>query len=367
MLIPNNPRQANFSTQWANGWGDAATIVPWHMFQMFGDKQIIYDSYESMKDWCDFLRRGTVNDIRDVSATNNTRQWDLGDWVSLETNSADTRRLTNSLLTAHSHNLFAAMARAIGRYDTAEEYEAHAQRMTDAIITTFRQPDGRFTVGDIENQTPYAMMLYFNLDSENNARYAERLAQLIYANDGKMASGFIGVAYLIPVLAENGQLETAFTLLEQEAFPSWLYSVNQGATTIWERWNSYVEGEGFHPDGMNSFNHFVFGSVTRWMMSGLLGIDRDESSIDNTGFRRLILNPQYGGTITYAKGHYDSTSGRIKSDWKWREDGRFEYDFTIPANTIATVFIPSLNTASHIYEGGLRLMCRALLSLDMML
>jgi alpha-L-rhamnosidase len=356
MLIPNNPRQANFSTQWANGWGDAATIVPWQMFQMFGDKQVIYDSYESMKAWCDFLRRGTVDNIRDVSATTDTRQWDLGDWVSLETNSAETRKLTNSLLTAHSHNLFASMASAVGKYDTAEEYETYARQMTDAILATFRQPDGRLMVGDIENQTPYAMILYFNLDSENNAKYAERLAQLIQANGGKMASGFIGVAYLIPVLAQNGQLETAFILLEQEAFPSWLYSVNQGATTIWERWNSYVEGEGFHPDGMNSFNHFVFGSVTQWLMSGLLGIDRDESCVENAGFRRFILNPQYGGTITYTKGHYDSVSGRIESDWRWHEDGRFEYNFTIPANTVATVFIPSADISSSIREGGKELL-----------
>ena len=351
MLIPNNPRQANFSTQWANGWGDAATIVPWHMFQMFGDEKIIHESYESMKAWCDFLHRGTDRDIRDVNATINTRQWDLGDWVSLETNSAETRRLTNSLLTVHSHNLFAIMSRAIGRNDTASEYEALARRMTNAILVTFRQPDGRLTVGEVENQTPYAMMLYFNLDPHNNAKYAERLAQLIRANDGRMASGFIGVAYLIPALAKNGQLETAFILLEQEEYPSWLYSIKQGATTIWERWNSYVEGQGFHPDGMNSFNHYVFGSVTRWLMSGLLGIDRDESSFGNTGFRRFILNPQHGGTITYAKGHYDSTSGRIKSDWRWRSDGRFEYDFTIPANTQATVFIPSLDAASPVHEG----------------
>jgi alpha-L-rhamnosidase len=355
MLIPNNPRQANFSTQWANGWGDAATIVPWQMFQMFGDKQIIYDSYESMKDWCDFLRRGTVDNIRDVSATTDTRQWDLGDWVSLETNSAYTRRLTNSLLTAHSHNLFASMARAIGKYDTVEEYKAYAQQMTDAIIATFRQPDGRLMVGEVENQTPYAMILYFNLDPENNARYAERLAQLIQANGGKMASGFIGVAYLIPVLAENNQLETAFTLLEQEEFPSWLYSVNQGATTIWERWNSYVEGEGFHPDGMNSFNHFVFGSVTQWIMSGLLGIDRDENSFDNAGFRKFILHPHYGGTITYARGHYDSVSGRITSDWKRKEDGVFEYKFTIPANTVAIVYIPSPDATTPIVEGGTKI------------
>jgi alpha-L-rhamnosidase len=188
-------------------------------------------------------------------------------------------------------------------------------------------------------------MLYFNLDPENNGKYAANLSRMIMDDSengsGHLTTGFIGVAYAAPALSRNGYTDTAYTILEQEAYPSWLYPVTQGATTSWERWDSYTHTKGFDPSGMNSYNHYAFGSVGEWLMSGVLGIDRDEGSPANVGFKRFILNPQIGGSLTYAKGHYDSMSGRIESHWTRGENGEFSYSFTVPANTTATVYIPT--------------------------
>jgi len=363
MLIPNNPIESNFSNQWGSGWGDAAVIVPWHIYQMYGDEQIIRDSYESMKGWNDFTFRpvNTVDNLRRLS-TGAAGWWNLGDWVNMDGRmNDDYRRLTNSLFMAHSHNLFAKMARIIGDpHNDADIYERRAKDITTAIKAEyFDRPDypGKLTHDDGDNarrerQTAYAMMLYFNLDPDNNRVYAERLSSVILENGGRLGTGFVGVAYLAPSLSANGFAETAFTLLEQEEFPSWIYSINQGATTTWERWDSYRHDGGFDTSGMNSFNHYTFGSIGEWLMSGLLGIERDESSPAAAGFRRFILNPQHGGTITYAKGHYDSMSGRISSDWTRNDNGTFEYKFTVPANTVATVFIPSASADSAVLEGG---------------
>ena len=375
VLAPNDPRTNNFSTQWSAGWGDAIVIIPWHMFQMYGNQQIIHDSYDAMKAWCDFLYHEdrTIDHLRRLGGA--SRDNNYGDWVAIPHDLPDDyKRLTSSLFMAYSHKLFAQMAQAIGDpHHEVATYVAREKAITDAILNEYFdrpgfegqlthsgcQHDGKIAEGYTENerrekQTAYAMLLYFNLDSTRNPIYAERLATIINENDGRLTSGFIGVSYLAPALANNGFSEVAYTLLEQEEFPSWIYSINQGATTTWERWNSYTIEDGFGPTGMNSFNHYAFGSIGEWMMSGVLGIVRDESDYDNVGFRKFILNPQYGGTLTYAKGHYDSVSGKIESSWERKSDGIFEYHCVVPENTEATAYIPaqSANAVTCKTEGA---------------
>lgn len=362
MVIPTNPKEDNFSNNWGAAWGDAATVVPWHVYQQYGDTQIIKDSYDSMKAWCDFLYStpNTEDNLRRQSSGAHGL-WNLGDWVNMDGSMPDDYKvITNSLFMAHSHNLFAKMARVIGDPEgVADAYEQRAKDITAAVKASYFNLPGyenKLTHADgdtrRERQTAYAMMLYYNLDEENNDLYAKRLAAIIDDNGGRLGTGFVGVAYLTPALSANGQSDTAFTLLEQEAFPSWIYSINQGATTTWERWNSFTTEGGFDTSGMNSFNHYTFGSVGEWMMSGVLGIDRDENDASNAGFHKFVLNPQYGGTINYAKGEYRSVSGTIKSDWTWEDDGKFEYKFTVPANTTATVYIPSIDKNSVVSEGN---------------
>lgn len=371
IIAPNNPN--SWSGNWSSGWSDAAVIVPWQLFQMYGDTQIIRDSYDSMKGWCDFLLHPdrSVGNLRRLGGAG--RDMNFGDWVAVPLDLPDDfKRLTNSMYMAYSHLLFARMARAIGDpYKEADVYESRARAITDAILAEyFNRPGyggmlthsgaqdngglagGYSSVERREKQTAYAMMLYFGLDPQNNALYAQRLASLIDLNDGRLTSGFLGVAYLAPTLSANGFTETAYTLLEQESFPSWIYSINQGATTIWERWNSYTVENGFGPVEMNSFNHYSFGSIGQWLMSGVLGIERNESNYANAGFHQFVLNPQVGGTLTYAKGHYDAISGRIASDWTLDEDGTFTYRITIPANTAATVYVPSASANATVLESG---------------
>lgn len=369
VLAPNDPRTGNFSTQWSAGWGDAIVIIPWHMYQMYGNAQIIHDSYNSMRDWCDFLLHAdrTQNNLRRLGGA--SRDNNYGDWVAVPHDLPDDyKRLTGSLFMAHSCNLFSKMAYAIGDpQGEADEYAKRAQLIVDAIVAEYFDRDGyecklthsgmRFGGGyedgytsdeRREKQTAYAMMLYFNLDPDRNQIYAKRLAEIIADNGGKLSSGFIGVSYLAPVLADNGYAQEAFDLLEQEECPSWIYSINQGATTIWERWNSYTIEGGFGPVAMNSFNHYAFGSIGEWLMSGILGIKRDESSIENVGFRKFILYPHYGGTLTQAKGHYDSYAGKIESAWELKPDNIFEFKCTVPTGACATVFIPSCSEQSPV-------------------
>ncbi|MCI8497098.1 MAG: hypothetical protein HFE85_02450, partial [Clostridiales bacterium] len=174
------------------------------------------------------------------------------------------------------------------------------------------------------------------------------LIQNIEANGWRLKTGFLGVSYLNPALTDTGHNDIAYRLLEQEEYPSWLYPVLQGATTIWERWNSYTLASGFGPVGMNSFNHYSYGSIMEWVYKDMLGIERDE---ENPGYKHFVLQPTYGGTLTYAKGSYDSVYGTIVSDWTLENDEVFVYNATVPANTTATLYLPAAEGAA-ITESG---------------
>jgi alpha-L-rhamnosidase len=341
------------------------------MYQQYGDPQIIIDSYSSMKAWSDFLWDTNRMDISGTNPTylriaNNggpagTREWVLGDWLAYpEDLPSDYRRLTNTIFAAYSNSLFAKMAQAVGDpYGEAATYQTRSDSIVGGIKRQYLQSGRLIHTGGStqEKQTAYAMMLYFGLDKENHAQYAQRLSELIMANGGRLSTGFAGVGCLNPALSNNGYTATAYVLLEQENMPSWLFCVGQGATTAWERWNSYTSS-GFGSAGMNSFNHYAFGSVGEWLMSGVLGIQRDQSGPGTTGFRHFKLNPQHGGTVTYAKGFYDSMSGRIVSGWSLNNrTGAFTYNCSVPANTSATVYLPvdSLAGAANVTEGGLPL------------
>ena len=149
--------------------------------------------------------------------------------------------------------------------------------------------------------------------------------------------GFVGVSILLPTLTEIGRSDLAYQLIQNNSYPSWGYSIEQGATTIWERWNSYTKKDGFGDVGMNSFNHYAYGACSEWMFQSILGI-----ATDGPGFKKIIMKPQIGGGLTWAKGHYDSIHGRISSDWKI-SDGYLHWKVSVPANTQATVHIPTLN------------------------
>jgi alpha-L-rhamnosidase len=161
-----------------------------------------------------------------------------------------------------------------------------------------------------------------------------------------LSTGFVGTPYINWVLSENGRPDIAYALLKQTTWPSWLYSVTQGATTIWERWDGWTHDKGFQNPGMNSFNHYAFGSVGRWLFNTVAGIDNDAP-----GYKQIRIEPKPGGGFTYAKARYKSIYGEIASNWKIEND-TFELDVTIPANTTALVYVPAKDVGS-VTEGGL--------------
>jgi alpha-L-rhamnosidase len=344
-LVPHVIPSVHYSMiGFCNFWGDAAVVVPWNLYQQYGDRRIIYDAYDSMKAWCDFLNSPTRSkDFIRVSRA--PRDYNFGDWLAPESSPKD---MINTLATAYSNKLFSKVARILGKQIDADKYEDTTNKIIRAFKKKFQNADGSLTSN---TQTLYAMLLYFGLAEESEKPiFMGKLRDNIRSNGWKLTTGFIGAEYLCPSLSENGGSEVGFKLLEQEEYPSWLYSVNEGATTIWERWNGFTTEKGFGDASMNSFNHYAFGSIGEWMFSGILGIKREEKY---PGFREFILDPQYGGRLTYAIGHFDSMVGRITSSWNWNHNNNnFIYNCTVPPNSIATVYIPA-NEAKKVSEGGI--------------
>ena len=191
--------------------------------------------------------------------------------------------------------------------------------------------------------------LQFDLFNEKNKPLAIRhLVENIKKHNYTLTTGFIGTPYLNLVLSDNGYDDVAYKLFEQTAYPSWLYPVLQGATTIWERWNSYTLVNGFGPVDMNSFNHYSYGAIEEWMIAYTLGIQRDE---EQPAYKHIILQPRIGGTFSFIRGHYDSAYGRIESGWQIQKKG-YIYEATIPANTTAILYLPAKSEKSVRMEKG---------------
>ena len=322
-----------------NGWGDAGVIIPWQIYQQYGDTQVIRDHYASMKAWVDALYKSTNGTYIRQDNTG------YGDWLGVESTSPS---LTDTGFFIYSCELFSKMAKAIDRSDDADYYADMAQQAKQAWKNRFQNADG--TIKET-TQTACIVALQFNIveDENDRAKIAKQLVDNIKAHDYHLTVGFVGVSYLCPVLSEMGYSDVAYALLQQETYPSWLYSVNQGATTIWERWNSYTKDNGFGPVSMNSFNHYSYGAIVEWMYRYMLGIERDEN---NVGYKHFILQPQLGGTITSVSGYFDTVYGRINSSWSI-EDDSFTYSATVPANTMATLYLPILGDGSVTESGVL--------------
>ena len=238
--------------------------------------------------------------------------------------------------------MYKRQAAALGRDDEAKEYEELFVQIKDAFNEAYVSDDARIKG---ETQTCYLLGLHFDLlPVDKRERAAEHLVEKVKAKNWHLSTGFVGLSYLLPTLTDTGHLDVAYRLLANDTFPSWGYSIKNGATTIWERWDGWTEEKGFQDPGMNSFNHYAFGSVGRWLFNTVAGIDTD-----GPGYKQIIIRPMPGG-ITSAKASYDSINGKIVSDWRL-EDGTFKLDVTIPANTTATVYVPA-ESAKSVTESG---------------
>lgn len=316
-------------------WGDAGVIVPWTIYQAYGDKQIILQHYDAMARWTDWMQKNSKDLVRPAGG--------YGDWLSIGANTPT--EVIATAYFAYSTSLMAKMAHAVGKEADARKYEDLAARIKQAFNAAFVSPDGHVK-GD--TQTCYLLALHFNLlPDEKRAVATQYLVEDIKKRNWHLSTGFVGVGYMTPTLTEVGQTAVAYRLLNQDTFPSWGFSIRHGATTIWERWDGWTPDKGFQDPGMNSFNHYSMGSVGQWMFATVAGIDTDPAQ---PGFKHIIMRPRPGGGLTTASATYNSIRGPIASGWKI-DNGALQLTVTIPANTTATVYIPTLD-AGQVKESG---------------
>jgi alpha-L-rhamnosidase len=319
----------------APAWGDAGVIVPWTIYRIYDDTRIVERHYDAMARWMGYLHRANPDLIRNNRMGNN-----YGDWLSPKGDHTP-KHLLATAYWAYDAKLMAEMGEATGRHEDAKEYRSLNERIKAAFNEAYVSPDGRIE-GD--TQTCYLLALHMGLLPEDQRpAAAEHLVRTIEREDWHLSTGFAGVGYLCPVLTETGHTEVAYRLLNNETYPSWGYTIKNGATTIWERWDGWTEEKGFQSPNMNSFNHYSLGSVGEWLYRYVAGID-----LGTPGYGRIVFRPRPGGGLTHARGEYASVRGRITSSWKI-EDDRFVLEVLVPPNTTSTVHVPCTDEVS---EGG---------------
>lgn len=329
-VIPYVPEARSNSS----AWGDAAVICPWTVYLCYGDIRILEDQYASMKAWVEYIRaQGEGEYLWNTGAH-------FGDWLGLDAKEnsyigATPRDLIATAFYAYSTELLTRAARALGWTEDARAYgELHA-----GIVRAFRHefvtPAGRVAS---PTQTAYALALMFDLlEERDRPRAARMLAEHIEENGTHLTTGFVGTPYLCLVLSRFGYTGLAYRLVLQQEYPSWLYSVTKGATTIWEHWDGIKPDGSFWSDDMNSYNHYAYGAVGEWLYRVVAGIDLDEGE---PGYKRIRIAPQPGEQLTYAQATFASLYGDIGSAWAREADGRLRLSVTIPANTSAVVVLP---------------------------
>ncbi|MEU6355402.1 family 78 glycoside hydrolase catalytic domain, partial [Streptomyces sp. NPDC047072] len=361
-----------------SGWADCGVVLPWTLWQMTGDTTVVERSWPAMTRYLDWIRQQTGDTYAGQGSL-------TGDWLAPQKTSA---QLMSDVYYGYSAQLMARMARAIGRPAEAAAHDRLFADIKRAFITKYLSTEGgtttvRSSLGDAspiepgadpdektEDNSQTALLWVLKLgfyDTEaqrralvghladnigNDAAYkaAHPHSSRVRYAENTLSVGFLGVNVLGPVLTDEGRADLAYALLHQDAMPSWLYSVKNGATTVWERWNSYSVADGFGPVSMNSFNHYAYGAVMEWMYAHMAGIARDPAS---PGFKHFVLRPHLDptGRITHVAAAYESPYGRIKSEWSVDDGGTtLSYDVQVPANSEATLRVPAVS-ADSVHEG----------------
>jgi len=305
-------------------WGDAGVIVPWTIYLCYGDTTILAKHYPAMKRWIAYLQENSAALVRPAEG--------YGDWLSIAANTP--KEVISTAYFAYSTRLVSKIAQVLGKDDEARQYEALFQKIKAAFNEAFVGPDARIK-GD--TQTCYLLALHMDLlPEELREAAAQHLVRAVEEKDWHLSTGFLGVGLLLPILSDIGRTDIAYRLLHNETYPSWGYSIRQGATTIWERWNSYTKEHGFGDAGMNSFNHYSLGSVGEWFYRYVAGIEIDPRY---PAYERFIVRPRPGGKLRWARAEYHSIRGPIAVHWQVK-DGAFVLDVSVPANTQATIYVP---------------------------
>ena len=309
-------------------WGDAATGIPWTLYQFYGDRTLLERQYENMKLWTDWIRR------QDETHCGGRRLWMCGfhfaDWLALDNpvqgssfGGTDPYYVASAFY-YWSARTTARAARALGRAGEAAEYQRLAEEVREAFRKEFFTPTGRIAE---PTQTAMVMALFMDLAPEDaRERLRADLRKRLKDRDWHLDTGFVGTYYLCRTLTQNGMGDIAYTLLLNEDYPSWLYEVNMGATTVWERWNSVLPNGLVSDTGMNSMNHYAYGSVVEWMYRCMGGLNPSEEC---PGFKRVRIDPSVDARFEFVDVSYDSAAGLYECGWKL-EGGAVRYQVTVP-------------------------------------
>ena len=335
--------------EWINwtssGWGDAATIIPWELYVLTGDQTILEDNYEMMSRWLAYHESQSNGHISGMQT--------FGDWLQPypraegnQGNRGDTDfELISTAFHARSVDITRNAAEVLGKESDVRQLAILHSQIRTAFRNRFFDEQLRPRQGEA-TQTSYLLGLAFGLfGAEEKELAQDHLVELIERANLHLRTGFLGTPLLTSVLQEAGRSDLAYELLLKETYPSWFHSINNGATTTWERWDSYSLTEGFNPQRMNSLNHYAYGSVSRWFYEGILGITPTEP-----GFRAIRIEPQFSTRLTSARGGYPTPQGEVLVDWQI-SDGVLEMSFTVPKNTLADVVLPSMDPDSLLLDG----------------
>jgi alpha-L-rhamnosidase len=326
-------------------WGDAAVLVPWTLYQRYGDTGVLETQFASMRAWVDLLQ----------TLTGERLLWDsgfqFGDWLdpSAPTDNPSVTRTNSAIVAtayfARSAEILGRAAEVLGKGEEAVRYLALAARVRDAFEAEYVTAAGRVMS---DSETAYALVLQFDLlKTEEQRRHAgQQLARLVRQSGYHINTGFVGTPLICDALCAAGEYETAYRLLMQRECPSWLYAVTMGATTIWERWDSMLPDGSINPGDMTSFNHYAFGAVADWLHRVVAGLTPAEP-----GYRRLTIAPHPGGNLTHARASLRTPYGLAESAWAI-ENGEFTLKVTVPPSTTASVIVPGSSQEAIVVGSG---------------
>jgi alpha-L-rhamnosidase len=317
VIIPDLEQPKDTLKQGYAGWGDAATIMPWTLYEVYGDKQLLAKQYAGMKAWVDYITSQCQNSLWQANG--------YGDWYAMGDKTS--LPLIDQCFYYHSTQLLINAAKLLGKTADIEIYTALAAQ----IRTAFREAY-HFDTQCTRTQTAYVLALHFDLLSENQRQAAaDSLVKRIHENKDHLATGFLGTPYLLSVLTKYGYTKLAYTLLLQQSCPSWLYPITKGATTMWERWDATK------PDGtiqQCSFNHYAYGAVGQWLYEDMAGI-----KAESPGYQTILIAPHPDKRVRWVKASYKCSYGKIVSEWQFKGN-HIDYHVTIPGHTTATIELP---------------------------
>jgi len=324
--------------QYAPAWMDAGVIIPYNMYKVYNDTRIVEYMYKGMEKFMQFQEDASTDYLRPGGGNN----W--GDWLAV--NEETSHDFIGASFYGYDAKLMAEMAEALGKTEDAAKYSKLFENIKNAFAQKYILDNGRTSE---DTQTSYALALYFDLYPKDLAQKgAARLAEKIEKNGFKFSTGFLGTKHVMLALSKYGFDDISYKIFQQTEYPSWGYSVENGSTSIWERWNSYTKDDAENSDlnaKMNSFSHYAFGSVAEWMFQHAVGIDTEDA-----GYRNIIIKPSISKEMDYINGSYKSINGTISSAWNWKGK-EVLINIEIPVNTKAKVHIPTAEI-SNIKEGN---------------